>query len=175
VSRVDQEDPSIVDPFNGTNLELPLSQFAALVVLTLDGALSSNPSPSVAAGTAVRRVYDNDINLERADVLLGGQVASNFPLGTGSSNDALRMREGIERFLITDINNPGAAAAAQSEIVLMYDVISSGVNQGGASFNHVPGGVNTLYLDGHVEFNKYPSEEYPANRLNADLVFFFVS
>lgn len=175
VDHSDDGAPTIVDPINGTGLELPLSQFASLIVMSLNGGLSGNAAASVDAGTAIRNLYDGDINLEDADVLLGGLVEDNFPLGTGQSNTQLRMREGIERFLITDINNPGAAAVAQSDLVLMYDVISSGVNQGGASFNHVPGGVNTLYLDGHVEFNKYPSDKYPANRLNADLVFFFVS
>jgi len=28
-------------------------------------------------------------------------------------------------------------------------------------FNHVPGGANVLYMDGHVEFLKYPNERAP--------------
>jgi len=78
------------------------------------------------------------------------------------------LKEGIERFLITDINNPAAGAEAQSTIPLMWDVVS-GANadyQGGtvekqvnsANFNHVPGGGNVLYMDGHVEFLKYPAK-----------------
>jgi prepilin-type processing-associated H-X9-DG protein len=31
------------------------------------------------------------------------------------------------------------------------------------SFNHIPGGSNVLYMDGHVEFHKYPSKE-PVNK-----------
>jgi prepilin-type processing-associated H-X9-DG protein len=30
-------------------------------------------------------------------------------------------------------------------------------------FNHIPGGANVLYMDGHVEFQRYPTGEYPAN------------
>ena len=31
-----------------------------------------------------------------------------------------------------------------------------------AKFNHVPGGLNCLYMDGHVDFVEYPNEEnYP--------------
>jgi prepilin-type N-terminal cleavage/methylation domain-containing protein/prepilin-type processing-associated H-X9-DG protein len=68
-----------------------------------------------------------------------------------------RLREGIERFFITDINNPAASATAQSELAVYWDV----VNQSVVDFNHVPGGANVLFMDGHVEFIKYPSETFP--------------
>lgn len=32
----------------------------------------------------------------------------------------------------------------------------------GNQFNHVPGGVNCLYMDGHVEFIRYPGD-YPCS------------
>ncbi len=93
--------------------------------------------------------------------------------GSGASNDVsfidedlgggvppiLRLREGVERFAITDINNPAASAQAQSEIFVMYDTISTLVDGGpgtSAAFNHLPGGGNILYLDGHVAFEKFP-------------------
>jgi len=72
-----------------------------------------------------------------------------------------RLREGIERFLITDINNPAASATAQSEIFVMWDSYGAGksyfntayaAESGIARFNHIPGGCNVLYMDGHVEF-----------------------
>jgi prepilin-type N-terminal cleavage/methylation domain-containing protein/prepilin-type processing-associated H-X9-DG protein len=72
-----------------------------------------------------------------------------------------RLREGIERFFITDINNPAASTMAQSELAIFYDIVSSEAD----NFNHVPGGGNVLYMDGHVEFLRYPSEEYPVHRL----------
>jgi len=71
-----------------------------------------------------------------------------------------RLRMGIERFFITDINNPAASAAAASEIPVMWDEIA--VYGGASTFNHVPGGGNCLYMDGHVEWLKWPSE-FPAN------------
>ena len=37
---------------------------------------------------------------------------------------------------------------------------NGGFAQGIANFNHVPGGANVLYMDGHVEFVRYP-EGYP--------------
>ncbi len=80
----------------------------------------------------------------------------------GSSKTmALRLREGIERFYITDINNPAASAKAQSEIFVVYDDINAAVDI--KYFNHVPGGANVLYMDGHASFVRYPGES-PVSR-----------
>lgn len=73
---------------------------------------------------------------------------------------ARRLRIGIERFFITDINNPAASSAASSEIPVMWDEIA--VYGGAGTFNHVPGGGNCLYMDGHVEWLPWPSE-FPAD------------
>jgi len=82
------------------------------------------------------------------------------PYGTGGGNTVYRLREGIERFTITDINNPAASATAQSDIFVMFDMLSADAKD----FNHVPGGANVLYLDGHVAFSRYPSIEAPVVR-----------
>jgi prepilin-type N-terminal cleavage/methylation domain-containing protein/prepilin-type processing-associated H-X9-DG protein len=79
-----------------------------------------------------------------------------------------RLREGIERFLITDINNPAGSARAQSEIPVMWDEIA--VYGGATTFNHVPGGGNCLYMDGHVEFLKWQSS-FPCNMLSVAISF----
>ncbi|MBX7256124.1 MAG: hypothetical protein K1Y02_07155 [Candidatus Hydrogenedentes bacterium] len=81
-----------------------------------------------------------------------------------------RLREGIERFVISDINNPAASAKAQSEMPILWDAWGNTQNMYGATpadssagvviFNHVPGGSNVLYMDGHVRFLKL-KEEYP--------------
>lgn len=78
----------------------------------------------------------------------------------GDNLKAFRLREGIERFLITDINNPAATAKAQSELAIMNDEVNKAVSNdlGRSQFNHIPGGGNVLYLDGHVAFVKYPGE-----------------
>ena len=66
-----------------------------------------------------------------------------------------RFREGIERFFITDINNPAGSALAQSDIFVMMDDLNAG---NVSMMNHAPGGCNVLYMDGHVEFVKYPGK-----------------
>jgi len=85
----------------------------------------------------------------------------NFSYTNASGEDVTvyRLREGIERFFITDINNPAASAMAQSELAVFYDQITGNIE----SFNHIPGGCNVLYMDGHVEFLKYPST-FPVSR-----------
>lgn len=91
-------------------------------------------------------------------------------LGNAGGSTINRLKEGIERFLITDINNPAAGARAQSDVVVIWDIINVRP-QADAGFNHVPGGINVLYMDGHVEFVRYPSKEYPCNGAYANLVY----
>ena len=76
-----------------------------------------------------------------------------------------RFREGIERFFITDINNPAASTRAQSDLFIMGDIVGSEAD----NYNHLPGGGNALYMDGHVEFLKFPSR-FPVQRAFAVIV-----
>lgn len=85
----------------------------------------------------------------------GGSAAS----GSGGGNILYRLREGIERFFITDVNNPARGAVAQSDLPVMWDAFGSSKFTDNVSgtivTNHLPGGCNVLYLDGHVEFVPY--------------------
>ena len=88
-----------------------------------------------------------------------------------------KLREGIERFFITDINNPAASAMAQSDLPVMFDAWGNTAgswnsagwgtpsDKGIVRFNHVPGGSNVLFMDGHVEWMKYDSE-FPLSNLS---------
>ncbi len=90
------------------------------------------------------------------------------PIGNGNTNTCYRLREGIERFLVTDINNPAATAQAQSSLFIMFDLLGTEAR----AFNHVPGGCNVLYMDGHVEFIRYTpeAEKAPVNAGVANIV-----
>ena len=90
---------------------------------------------------------------------LSGQTVQFY--GNGGGDVIYRLREGIERFMITDINNPAASAKAQSELAIMWDQIDED-----ADFSHMPGGCNVLYLDGHVEWQRYPGE-HPVSYANS--------
>jgi prepilin-type N-terminal cleavage/methylation domain-containing protein/prepilin-type processing-associated H-X9-DG protein len=92
--------------------------------------------------------------------------------GSGGGPILYTLREGIERFFITDVNNPAGSAQAQSSIPTYMDGL--GANTGGSgqavtktdTFNHLPGGCNVLYMDGHVEFIKYVGK-YPVSHYAA--------
>jgi len=88
--------------------------------------------------------------------------------GNGGGSTIYRMRQGVERFLITDINNAAAGTKSQSNVFVMYDNVSSA----SAQFNHVPGGSNVLYMDGHVEFVKYPGSP-PLNKKMSSIMRLF--
>jgi prepilin-type N-terminal cleavage/methylation domain-containing protein/prepilin-type processing-associated H-X9-DG protein len=152
----DVNDP-MIDALNGQDLmtvALPALIGAGFDVGPLVGFLVQEGLVQGAAsiGDAAEKA-DEDI-----DVTTNAAV-----YGLSSETTTLyRFREGIERFMITDINNPAGSAKAQSEIFVMWDITSVDPSK----FNHVPGGANILYMDGHVEFQRYPSRG-PVSRLLA--------
>lgn len=76
-----------------------------------------------------------------------------------------RLREGIERYLVTDINNPAGSSYGQSMIPVAFDALDlANIDE----FAHVPGGCNVLWMDGHVEFIKYPGK-WPVHSVMAAL------
>ncbi len=109
------------------------------------------------------RIYAFDVPGASAVVNGDCTVPDGFGNG-GQGTTVFHLREGIERFLITDINNPGASAVGQSELYVAYDAVATVVS----GFNHVPGGSNVLFLDGHVEFIRYPGKA-PINESQANL------
>lgn len=95
-------------------------------------------------------------------------ISVDPPNGNGGGDTVYRLRKGVERFMVTDVNNPAASAVAESKIFVMYDNTSLISNQ----FNHVPGGCNVLYMDGHVDFIRYPGEP-PVNAKMAAIMHMF--
>jgi len=94
-------------------------------------------SAAMAAGKNPSRL-DQDVSATRSD--------------DGRSVSLHRIREGIERFFITDINTPAASARGQSTIAVLWDDYTPAWPDW---MNHLPGGGNILYMDGHVEFSRY--------------------
>jgi prepilin-type N-terminal cleavage/methylation domain-containing protein/prepilin-type processing-associated H-X9-DG protein len=103
------------------------------------------------ANLNVFKMFDNIV--ARGNGTTSGGTANN----AGIDVTMYRVREGIERFLITDINNAGSSAKAQSTVPVKYDM-QLDLGGGDIEFNHIPGGSNILYMDGHVEFVKYPQQ-----------------
>jgi prepilin-type N-terminal cleavage/methylation domain-containing protein/prepilin-type processing-associated H-X9-DG protein len=149
----DTDNPVNIGPLLGAfGMPPPPGGNAVAAVQALNWFMSIMAKPSglvwenLVERAAVKRDLDEDVTVES-------------PHGNGGGSTIYRLREGVERFLITDINNPAASAKSQSEIFIMGDSVSLNVSH----FNHVPGGANVLYMDGHVEFVRYPTR-VPVNR-----------
>jgi hypothetical protein len=54
-------------------------------------------------------------------LLSGWNSTYTFTLSDGSSATTQPLKEGIERFFVTDINNPAGSSQAQSNIPVMWD------------------------------------------------------
>lgn len=61
------------------------------------------------------------------------------------------LREGIERFLITDINNPAGSAEAQSSVPVLIEIATWKYKKTVDAYK----GASVLYMDGHVAFVPY--------------------
>jgi prepilin-type N-terminal cleavage/methylation domain-containing protein/prepilin-type processing-associated H-X9-DG protein len=152
------------------------------------GGLYSGTSETVAAAQAQiegcpRQAFQafGDLGLNDMPGDATHQDGYGQPNDDGSPMTATiyRLRDGIERFFITDINNPAGSAKAQSTLPIMFDAwADAGIytdfgDNAVARFNHVPGGCNVLYMDGHCEFIKlftdFPIKNSPAGTYGADL------
>ncbi len=133
------------------------SQHASLT-LTLPAPINSLNGPKQVAyavmkvllghinnGPGIEKDVDGDVDLTQ----WAGDP--DCPCGNGGGNTVYRLKEGAERFMITDINNAGGSAKAQSSIWVMFDRLATNTKD----FNHIPGGANVLFMDGHCEFQKY--------------------
>jgi prepilin-type N-terminal cleavage/methylation domain-containing protein/prepilin-type processing-associated H-X9-DG protein len=74
--------------------------------------------------------------------------------GSGNAGGSAinRLSSGVDRFLISDINQilTGKESGAAT-VPILWDQISTWIQE----FSHVPAGANVLFLDGHVEFKRY--------------------
>lgn len=90
--------------------------------------------------------------------------------GSGNAGGSIlnRLSTGVDRFLISDINEIFTGTESGASVVpVMWDQISTAI----AEFSHVPAGSNILYLDGHVEFRRYDktSTTFPVSPIYAGL------
>ncbi|MCP4640955.1 MAG: DUF1559 domain-containing protein [bacterium] len=128
-------------------------------ITTMSGVMDAMAGPTAPDPTSIGEVqaqaenYTKDLSVsheERGDITV------------------YHLREGIERFFISDINNPAATALSQSELPVLWDSVTAtpvtGASTKFVTYNHVPGGGNVLYMDGHVKFLRYPSE-FPVSRV----------
>jgi prepilin-type N-terminal cleavage/methylation domain-containing protein/prepilin-type processing-associated H-X9-DG protein len=159
LDRCNGGDPTMI--YEGR--EMPFQLVLAFMVIGPsgigNGAFGSDNIADPVQAREIRASLENDISVADGN-------------GNGGGSTIYHLREGIERFLITDINNPAASAKAQSEVAIYWDTIDlEPANSSGTSFSHVPGGCNVLFLDGHVEFQRYDRRgPFPTNELFAGVI-----
>ena len=103
-------------------------------------ALSSDADMQTFADAYRRRIaqglpFDEDLEVEPG-------------AGAGGGNKLYRLREGVERWFMSDTNDPMASSDAQSEIPVVIERLE----------NHDGTGGSVLYLDGHVTWLPYPGK-----------------
>lgn len=146
---------NVFDPYNanvGAQLGLP-GWAAALVVRDYDIDFDAQPWS--------RNFVETNVSNDLSQTGWAANMAQygDYPVplqgnGGTESSQIYRLREGIERFLITDINNPANGAQAQSDLPVLWDRIEASTDSI-QYYNHVPGGSNVLFMDGHVQFLRY--------------------
>jgi prepilin-type processing-associated H-X9-DG protein len=122
-----------------------------LSIFTMPEVIAYSMAPETAFISGPLNAFDSDTKSAN----LGDRHCGN-----GGGDTVFRLREGAERYMVNDVTNPGAGAISQSEIFVIFDMISAEA----ADFNHVPGGANVLFMDGHVEFLKFPNTKAPVIR-----------
>lgn len=133
--------------------------FAPAQLLAVMGAVGALEDLGMTTVIAQEAFLNSNLDLNALDPALDALVPFNYQTaGNSGTSTVNRLKEGIERFAITDINNPAASAKAQSNLPIMSDIIAG---QGNINyFSHIPGGVNLLFMDGHVQFEKYPGKHF---------------
>ncbi|HEX72775.1 MAG TPA: hypothetical protein ENN65_05635, partial [Candidatus Hydrogenedentes bacterium] len=135
----------------GAQLNLSVFVVTAQLAGGFDAQLRAHPVPSLEPGW-IQEVLSQNIT----DVSPHPQTGET--LGNGAGTTIYRLREGVERFLITDINSLGHSARAQSTVWVMFDQTVQRGNR--ILSNHQPGGANVLYMDGHVAYVGYEHGPY---------------
>ena len=95
---------------------------------------------------------ENFCEVYRQRMAAGQPLDDDIPVprgkGTNGGEIIYRLQEGVERLMVTDINNPGSANLAQSSMPIFIE----------RPIRHWfrSGGGNVVFMDGHVEYVKYP-------------------
>lgn len=162
----------VLDKCNDTDPQIGIGEILSLIPQVSDNFILDNPNAtgpqqfvmlcvSIIKNILAKLLFgDGDEYYARVSFAIADEDVivdnpfSNIPLGNANTNTIYRLREGIERFLITDVNDPQASAQAQSNLFTMFDTISTITKY----FNHIPAGCNVLFMDGHVEFLHYPGK-----------------
>ncbi len=98
-----------------------------------------------------------------AQISEGGDFSGALPAapgtGTGGGDAFLRLGPNLQ----AELEAHNGSSVSPAEIPVMFDSTHSKRTVSAEFFNHIPGGMNVLYLDGHTEFLRFPGD-FPASR-----------
>ncbi len=111
--------------------------------------------PTAAAGVTFLEALDRAaLEVPEGDIPCGGCFwFFEPPYGPAGGDWIYRLREGIERFLIREINNPAASIEKQSTVPVLWEMPDHRNPEGGW----------VLYMDGRAEWLAYPGR-FPMRR-----------
>ena len=103
-------------------------------------------SAGVPVGQVIFKYIDADLGVGDDDEGKG--------LGNGGSRMLFRLRQDLRSVVAEGGGDPDAPSLKPSEVFVMFDKISGDKKE----YNHQPAGSNVLYLDGHVEYRRFPGK-----------------
>ena len=155
--RLGEDGRRVVDPDRFSTLSYIYLGWVARSADELENIAAIQRAAGVTFSANIdHEIKNRDLDTEKDDGGLGPGT------GNGGGNTIYRLREGIERFLITDINNASHGGCCQTMVPVMLDAVTTTAQ----NFNHVPGGSNVLCMDGHAHFVRYPTE-FPVSEATA--------
>ncbi|MDX9972895.1 MAG: prepilin-type N-terminal cleavage/methylation domain-containing protein [FCB group bacterium] len=115
----------------------------------------ATPDDMAAVGTKLDNISTESVNF-------GTRYDDQLVIlpSTGNEITLYYLREGVARFTITDVNDPAATALSESQVAVLRDTVRT--NNGSPlphEVNHLPLGANVLFMDGHVEYARYPQPD----------------
>lgn len=136
-------------------VEPPMQLVRALFGVVTEAMKAMSSGESLAA--IALRVVDSDLPVGRDNEGNG--------LGNGGSETVFRLRPDLQRLVVEAGGSARDKAMLPKNVFVMFDKLSADPKQ----YNHPPGGSNVLFLDGHVEFVKFPGKP-PVTKRTAKLL-----
>lgn len=100
--------------------------------------------------------------VDAASTIWSMEYSNGKPVELPNGSEQWLLREGIERFYLRDIGNPGGSKKAQARITVLHEELFDRRE----SFYHGDGRINVLYMDGHVDCRTWSTkggEKFPLN------------
>ncbi len=140
-----------IPPIDNEGLQAPSQAVQALMGVIRQGVMAER------AGTPIAQAAED---IRKSDLQVGTTLDGR-KLGTGNTTTVYRLRPDLSNYVST-VESPAAGdSIREEEIFVMFDELATKAED----FSHTPAGCNVLYLDGHVEFVRFPGKAPVSERI----------